>query len=123
MQLRLPALPALPGALECLAAGVTSTLHPANSRGAGAVINNWDQLSPSDPRCLLLFDPQTAGGLLAALPDDGCADACLAALRQAGYADACIVGRVLERLDGGAAGADADGSCEAAVPLVHVALD
>ena len=63
------AVPLLPGALELAEAGVRSTLYPQNrlavpGLGKGARID-------------LLFDPQTCGGLLAALPggmdlpDDG----------------------------------------------------
>ncbi len=39
----------------------------------------------------LLFDPQTAGGLLAGVPADK-ADACIEALRALGYAKATVIG-------------------------------
>jgi len=41
----------------------------------------------------LMFDPQTAGGLLAAVPQADAAALCVA-LRDAGYVDACVIGRV-----------------------------
>ncbi|WP_217992085.1 selenide, water dikinase SelD [Caenispirillum bisanense] len=76
-------LPALDGAAETLAAGLVSSLHPANLRFAvaaeGAAV-------PA-----LLTDPQTAGGLLAGVPADRL-DAVLAALPAAR-----VVGRVTPR--------------------------
>ncbi len=47
---------------------------------------------PQDPRTQLLTDPQTAGGLLAAVPWDQ-ARAILADLMGAGH-DAAIIGRI-----------------------------
>ncbi|HEY5762666.1 MAG TPA: hypothetical protein VIS73_05630, partial [Rhodocyclaceae bacterium] len=46
------------------------------------------------PAYPLLFDPQTAGGLLASVPAAQ-VDACLAALHELGYARATRIGRVL----------------------------
>jgi selenide,water dikinase len=51
-----------------------------------------------DPRYALLFDPQTAGGLLASVPADQ-APACVAALRAEGYAHAAVIGRIVAQGD------------------------
>ena len=85
----LRALPALPGALETLNdLGISSTLHAANAAP-------FSMLDSGHAARGLLFDPQTAGGLLAAVPAEN-ADACVAALRQAGYSDAALIGEVTE---------------------------
>ena len=52
------------------------------------------------PAYPLLFDPQTAGGLLAAVPAER-ATACLDELRVAGYPEAAAVGEVVEMLGEG----------------------
>ena len=50
--------------------------------------------APEDSRCLLLTDPQTAGGLLASVPVGVAADL-LAQLKGEGH-DAAIIGQVTE---------------------------
>jgi selenide,water dikinase len=47
----------------------------------------------------LLFDPQTAGGLLAAIPSEQ-ADSCLATLKALGYSYSRIIGRVTPAVEG-----------------------
>jgi selenide,water dikinase len=87
------ALPALPGALELLAAGVTSSLHRTNlSSVAGFAVA--DGVTPA--RLALLVDPQTSGGLLAGVPAAAAAG-CVLALVEAGYPDACVIGEVTAR--------------------------
>jgi selenide,water dikinase len=66
--LSLDALPALDGAVELLAQGFASSLAPENLR-ARHLIDGMDKLA-AHPKLGLLFDPQTAGGLLAAVPAD-----------------------------------------------------
>ncbi|MBV9250225.1 MAG: hypothetical protein JO227_13400, partial [Acetobacteraceae bacterium] len=51
-----------------------------------------------DERLPLIFDPQTAGGLLASVPAYR-AGACLTALKQLGYNHAAIIGTVMPRSD------------------------
>jgi selenide,water dikinase len=95
-ELDLAALPLLDGAAECVAAGVLSSLQPANLRLRRALRNQEEALN--HPNYALLFDPQTAGGLLASVPA-AAAEACLAELRSAGYPRAARIGRVLPQGD------------------------
>jgi selenide,water dikinase len=91
-EIDLDRLPVLGGAAETVAAGVLSSLQPANLRLRRALKNQADAiLHPNYP---LLFDPQTAGGLLASVPVDT-AEACIAELRRLGYPQAARIGRVL----------------------------
>ena len=94
VQLELGAVPLLDGAEQTVAAGIVSSLQPQNVRLRRAV-RNPDTLS-THARYPLLFDPQTAGGLLASVPADA-ASACLDELRGLGYPHAAIVGRVEPR--------------------------
>ncbi len=98
VRLDLAAIPVLDGALETSRAGLLSSLHPHNVRLRRAVDDPEEHAG--DPRYRLLFDPQTAGGLLAGVPADR-ADACLADLVARGYAQAAIVGAVEPRGDQG----------------------
>jgi len=91
VRLKLSCLPVMDGAEETLASGILSSLQPANIRLRRAIRNQEKWVS--HPRYALLFDPQTAGGLLAGVPEDR-AEACVAELHQLGYPDAVIIGRV-----------------------------
>ncbi|MES0861929.1 selenide, water dikinase SelD [Ruegeria sp. SCPT10] len=84
--LDLDAVTVMPGALELSNFGVHSTLFPDNRSIAPEL--------PSDGKAALLFDPQTAGGLLAAVAADD-ADAVLDALQQSGY-PAVKIGRLTD---------------------------
>ncbi len=86
-EIDLSAVPVMQGALALAEAGIRSSLYPDNRASAGPVHG------ASGPKAELLFDPQTAGGLLAAVSDDG-SDGVLQQLKDAGYA-AVIIGRIV----------------------------
>jgi selenide,water dikinase len=90
-RLTLSRLPLLDGALECVQAGIVSSLQPANLRLRRALRNHEAFLQ--HPRLPLIFDPQTAGGLLASIPEAS-AQACLAALHALGYPHATVIGQI-----------------------------
>ena len=96
IELVLSALPVLDGAEETAAAGILSSLQPANVRLRRALRNQAEMVA--HPRYRLIFDPQTAGGLLASVPGER-VEACVAALRAAGYASTAVIGRVLAQGD------------------------
>lgn len=85
--IHLSALPILPGAEALAAAGHASSLAPDNRAAT-----NWRITAPDTPRAALLYDPQTAGGLLAAVPADQ-AEALLQTLTKAGDA-AALIGQI-----------------------------
>jgi selenide,water dikinase len=95
-EIEIERLPVLDGAAECLESGIFSSLQPANVRLRRA-LRNLDAAA-AHRLYPLLFDPQTAGGLLAGIPE-GKVEACLAALRAAGYVRAERIGRVFARGD------------------------
>lgn len=86
-EIDLAAVPVLPGAEDLAAAGQHSSLLPQNIAALAGRI-----FAPDSPRAALLYDPQTAGGLLAALPAER-AEAALAALQAAGI-PAARIGRI-----------------------------
>jgi selenide,water dikinase len=87
-------IPLLDGARETVARGIFSSLQPQNVRLRRAI--REVETVARHSLYPLLFDPQTAGGLLAAVPL-GEAARCVAALRAAGYGGADVVGFVTER--------------------------
>jgi selenide,water dikinase len=95
--LAMDALPVLTGAVDTLGAGLLSSLHPQNFQAAASI----DAAGADHPLYPLLFDPQTAGGLLAAVPAAAVPD-CLEALHCGGYRAAVAIGEV-------GAGSEAEG--------------
>jgi selenide,water dikinase len=98
-QLEMASLPVLDGALASLQAGIFSSLHSSNAQQSLAIAagagKEAGQGSEASLRRELLFDPQTAGGLLASVPWEQ-AQACLQALRAQGYTQCALIGRVCE---------------------------
>ncbi len=94
--IRLAKIPILDGALETSAAGILSSLQPENVRLRRAIRNQEE--ARLDARYPLIFDPQTAGGLLAGVPADA-ADGCVEELRTLGYEKTSIIGTVTEAED------------------------
>jgi selenide,water dikinase len=92
VELRLQEVPLLDGALETVQLGIFSSLQPENVRLRRAIRDlervSKHQLYP------LIFDPQTAGGLLASVPGVQ-AETCRDELVRAGYARTAIIGEVL----------------------------
>ncbi|MEM6887425.1 MAG: selenide, water dikinase SelD [Pseudomonadota bacterium] len=85
-RIELARIPLMHGALALLQHGVLSTLYSENRAGFESV--------PDDPRAALLFDPQTAGGLLAAIPDR--AEESFEDLVAAGF-NAAIIGELTDQ--------------------------
>ena len=86
-------IPVLAGALDCIRARYIPGGLSANRDFAECVVD-YDPAVPGDIRTLL-FDPQTAGGLLISVPAEG-ADALTRALRDASV-PAVEIGEVLPR--------------------------
>lgn len=87
-EVRLGDVPLLAGAEALATRGIRSTLWADNRAGAGPVFG------ASGPRGDLMFDPQTCGGLLAAV-DPAQAPVLITALRGAGC-EAALIGRLAE---------------------------
>ncbi|SLN74004.1 Selenide, water dikinase [Roseivivax jejudonensis] len=87
----LHAVPHLDGARRLAAAGHRSSLYTQNRSVAPDL--------PETPEIALLFDPQTAGGLLAAVAPEN-VDDIIAALHAAGYPEAAQIGWLTEGMPG-----------------------
>jgi selenide, water dikinase len=86
----------LDGAQECVALGIVSSLQGSNVRLRRALRNQQEFVKHA--RYPLIFDPQTAGGLLASVPADK-VEACMTKLRQLGYVHTVAIGRILPQAD------------------------
>ena len=86
-------IPLLPGAREAMESGNASSLQDNNELALGDF--EFVDCTPTDIAVRLLVDPQTSGGLLAAVPSVS-AESCLRELQSTGYREAAIIGRVEE---------------------------
>ena len=84
------AIPLLAGVNETIKTGIVSSLQEANERALISV--DMGNFKRTDAQVRVLLDPQTSGGLLAAVKPER-AEACLVGLREAGYAGAAVIGR------------------------------
>lgn len=83
------AIPIMEGAAELAAVGYSSSLLPANIAAHGARVDG-----AAGPLANLMFDPQTAGGLLAAVPADLAQDLVMALCAQGD--SAAIIGTIVK---------------------------
>jgi|EP00945_MAST-04E_sp_MAST-4E-sp1_P001626 selenide,water dikinase len=97
-------VPILPGAVDCVKRGIFSSLQPQNVRLRRAVDTVSQKAASQYSEYPLLFDPQTAGGLLASVPGKKAA-ACIKALKELGYVDASVIGDVISSASVQAGGA------------------
>ena len=87
------AVPLLEGALELAAQGMLTSGDKTNREYVGKDIEVADSIGKENRS--LLFDPQTAGGMLISIPPERATDM-LARLRE-NYSQAAVIGRVFER--------------------------
>ncbi len=87
-------LPVMDEALEMYERGMTTGMNASNREQVAGKIRFEQELPPW--RREIVFDPQTSGGLLAAVPGEE-ADALLAALQSGGVPHAAMVGEVRPR--------------------------
>ena len=89
-------IPFLEGGLEAVKNGIVSSLYRENFRSRRAVTNHKDALEKFPIQYPLLFDPQTAGGLLFFVSPSTC-DAFLHSLKvEHGIADSAVIGELSE---------------------------
>lgn len=87
------AIPVLDGARMASLRGTKSTIDPANRE---RVLARWSVVGGTEPLGTLIFDPQTSGGLLAAVSESD-AKRVIENLIAAGYESACVIGSITKR--------------------------
>ena len=97
MMIEIDRLPVMEEALEMYKRGVSTGVNPHNRRMVKDGIRfqgDWPEWHQE-----ILFDPQTSGGLLAAVAPEG-ADDLIGVLRAAGLSRACRIGEIRSLTDG-----------------------
>ncbi len=97
VEIDLEQIPILTGVQETLKQGIFSSIYPENLTFAQQ-IGNREQVH-FHPCYPILFDPQTAGGLLASVPAEKGKD-CLQELQALGYCDSRLIGHVTAAVRG-----------------------
>jgi selenide,water dikinase len=95
-QLNLGDIPFFQGAIEASKDGITSSLYRENSRSRRAVTNHQEAAETCPFTYPLLFDPQTAGGLLFFVSQDVCEEFVEQLSRDPGTKTAAIIGQLVE---------------------------
>jgi selenide, water dikinase len=95
LEVEASALHILPGALEAIELGCVPAGLLSNRDYAGCVVQEAEGSAVRDGLRTIVYDPQTAGGLLIALAAER-ADSLVHALREAGYPFAGVIGRVTQ---------------------------
>lgn len=85
-------VPLLPGVLQCAADNILPGAVERNKESSGGALAASDGLEPA--ALDILFDAQTSGGLLIAVPESAAPDL-VAKLREEGSPDATVIGRVI----------------------------
>lgn len=93
LEIKAAAVPLLPGALDLAAQGMLTSGDKTNRQYVGDDVSLGENVSKETQH--LLFDPQTAGGLLLAVAPDRAAE--LLARLRLHYPQAAVIGRVVER--------------------------
>ena len=93
LEIDVDSLPTLPRALEMYERGVTTGANAENREQVGEAALYEKELPGKQGE--ILVDPQTSGGLFAAVPEAQAA-AAVEALHEAGVEAACIVGRAVD---------------------------
>jgi selenide,water dikinase len=89
-------IPFLQGAIEASKDGIKSSLYRENSRSRRAVVNHEEVAKTCPFTYPLLFDPQTAGGLLFFVSPDICDEFMQELSQNPDTKGATIIGQVME---------------------------